>query len=203
MGFQVSVFGLRFPDLWFPVIRIDRISVCKSSQSQSVYHDLCLVSVENGMSGSCLPSSVYDQIFGSNQWVWPLWSFSVSNNFAQKWVSVQRDTWINISDSDILIQGDLTQGVALDQNSFLGDTENDVWPKLNWLPPSVVLGKCLFILSPKNCIHVSVFKSSQSQSLYHDLCLDSVENGILGFPLPSSVYGQIFGRNQWVWSLWS
>ena len=92
------------------------------------------------------PSSVYDQIFGGNQWVWPLWSFSVSNNFAQKWVSVQRDTWINISDSDTLTQGDLTQGVALDQNSFLGDTENDVWPKLSWLPPSIVPGKCSFIL---------------------------------------------------------
>ena len=68
----------------------------------------------------------------------------------------------------------LTQGVALDRNSFLGDTENDVWPKLNWLPPSVVLGKCSFILPPKNRIHVSVFQSSQSRSLYHDLCLDSV-----------------------------
>ena len=90
-------------------------------------------------------SSVYDQISGGNQWVWPLWSFSVSNNFAQKWVWVQRDTWINISDSDTLTQGDLTQGVALDQNSFLGDTENDVWPKLSWLPLSVVPGKCSFI----------------------------------------------------------
>ena len=146
MGFRVSVLGLWFPDLWFPVIRLDRISVCKSSQSQSIYHDLCLDSADNGMSGSRLPSSVYDQIFGSNQWVWPLWSFSVSNNFAQKWVWVQRDTWVETSGSLISTQGFLTQGVALDQNSFLGDTENDVWPKLSWLPPSIVPGKCSFIL---------------------------------------------------------
>ena len=141
MGFRVSVFSLQFPDLWFPVIWLDRIWVFKYSKSQSRYHDLCLDSVENGISGFHLLSSVYDQIFGGNQWVWPLWSFSVSNNFAQKWVSVQRDTWINISDSDTLTQGDLTQGVALDQNSFLGDTENDVWPKLSWLPPLVGISR--------------------------------------------------------------
>ena len=100
-----------------------------------------------------------------------------------------RDIWFRYPDPSCL-----TQGVALDRNSFLGDTENDVWPKLNWLPPSVVLGKCSFILPPKNRIHVSVFKSSESQSLYHDLCLDSVENRILGFRLQFTVSRSLISR---------
>ena len=100
-----------------------------------------------------------------------------------------RDIWFRYPDPSCL-----TQGVALDRNSFLGDTENDVWPKLNWLPPSVVLGKCSFILPPKNRIHVSVFKSSQSQSLYHDLCLDSVENGISGFRLRFTISRSLISR---------
>ena len=37
--------------LWFPVTWLDYFWVFKSSQSQSLYHDLCLDSLENGISG--------------------------------------------------------------------------------------------------------------------------------------------------------
>ena len=43
-----------------------------------------------------------------------------------------QDIWFRYLDPSCL-----TQGVALDRNSFLGDTENDIWPKPNWLHPLV------------------------------------------------------------------
>ena len=54
MGFRVSVFGLQFPVLWFPVLWLDHVCVLKSSHGQSVHHDLCLDSIENGISSFCL-----------------------------------------------------------------------------------------------------------------------------------------------------
>ena len=50
-GFRVSVFSLRQPVLWFPILLLHRVCLLKSSQSQSLYHDLCSDSVENKISG--------------------------------------------------------------------------------------------------------------------------------------------------------
>ena len=50
MGFRVSIFCLQFPVLWFPIFWLDRVCLLKSSQGQSLHHDLCLDSVENGIS---------------------------------------------------------------------------------------------------------------------------------------------------------
>ena len=51
LRFRVSVFDSWFPILWFPVTWLDCFWVFKSSQSQSLYHDLCLDSLENSISG--------------------------------------------------------------------------------------------------------------------------------------------------------
>ena len=50
MGFRVSVFGLRFSVLWFPVLWLHRICLLKSSQGQSLHQDLGLDSSENRIS---------------------------------------------------------------------------------------------------------------------------------------------------------
>ena len=58
MGFRVSVFGLQFPVLWFPVLWLDRVCLLKSSQGQSLHHDLCLDSIKKGFSSFCLQFTI-------------------------------------------------------------------------------------------------------------------------------------------------
>ena len=147
MGFRVSVFGLQFPVLWFPVLWLDRVCLLKSSQGQSLHHDLCLDSIENGISSFRLRFMIFRSLI-SRRLAWSCLSLEVlSGSEPPSWSFLrfrrERDFKFPSSAYDFPV----------------------LWFPVLWL----------------DC--VGLLKSSQGQSLNHDLCLDSIENGISSFHL--------------------